>query len=230
MLTQKLINRGSRACLLVAIACCTHAGASVSWNAAADFSATSNPSGVWSYGTRSTSGGNSLLLLTDQQTLGPIASWGDNVNNSLGTPVVSKNTSNSTFQFGSVTWLGLDLTMHPGPVGFGAREFAVTRWTAPTDGPINISGGFLPADSGSTDVFVVLNGTAVFNAFRAGGSSVGFNLNAIVAVGDTVDFVVGNAGDFTFDTTVLNATIVPAPGMIGLAVSGIAAAGRRQRR
>jgi hypothetical protein len=218
------------ACAL-AFAICAPAHATLSWNAGADFSASSNANGPWSYGTRATVGGASLSLLTDAVSGGPVSGWTDIPVAFAGTPFIGKNFSNSVYQSGTVTWLAGDFTMHPGPVGFGMREFAVTRWMAPTAGLATISGGFLPADAGATDVHVVLNGTAIFSAFRAGGTSVNFNLSQPIALGDTLEFVVGNAGDFAFDTTVLDATIViPSPATLALGAGMLGFASRRKRR
>lgn len=200
------------------------------WNASADFSPSNNPAGPWAYGTRSTSGGSGLLLLNDTTGVGPVTGWWDATNNVLGTPFIARNMSSNVFQAGTVTWLGFDFTMHPGDVSAGARQFAVTRWTSPVSDQVNIFGGFLPADIGSTDVFIVINGQTVFSAFRSGGFSVNFDFPTTVAVGDTIDFVVGNAGNFANDTTVLNANIVvPSPGTIALAGIGGVVAARRRR-
>lgn len=202
------------------------------WSASADFSATSNAAGPWSYGTRASATGTSLLLLTNSLGSGSLMGWQDLANSSLGTPVIYRNFSNSTFASGTVTVPGLTLVMHPGPVGFGAggvREFAVTRWTAPVSGAFDISGSFLALDSGSTGVHVVQNGVSLFSAVRASRANTAFSLTGVsMSAGDTLDFVVGNNGSYFNDSTGLIATIVPAPG--AAVPFAVALVGLRRRR
>lgn len=185
------------------------------WSAADDFSAATNPAGPWSYGTRSTASGTSLLLLTDSLATGSFAGWKDNAYSALGTPVVYRNLANGTVVSGTVTVPALTLVMHPGSTGYGpggTREFAVTRWTAPVAGAFDITGSFIALDSGSTAVHVMRNGASLFSAIRASSTNTGFTLRGVsIAAGDTIDFVVGNNGSFYNDSTGLIATIVPTP-------------------
>jgi hypothetical protein len=180
--------------ILSAVAAPAHAAAS--WNAGADFSATSNLNSPWAYGTRATSNGTAFSALNDTLAVGPVAGWWDAPSNELVTPFIGKNLSGATFQSSTVTWLAGDFTMHPGPVGGplgkASREFAVTRWTAPTAGLATI-----------------------FSEFRLGSFRVNFNFTQSLSVGDTLDLVVGNAGNYQNDTTVLDANIViPEPGTV----------------
>lgn len=202
------------------------------WSASADFSATSNVAGPWSYGTRASATGTSLLILTDSLGSGSLMGWQDLANSSLGTPVIYRNFSNSTFAGGTVTIPGLTLVMHPGPTGFGAggaREFAVTRWTAPVSGAFDISGSFLALDSGSTNVHVVRNGVSLFSSIRASSSNTAFSLSSVaINAGDTVDFVVGNDGSYFNDSTGLVANIIPTPGTAAL--FSLSLVGMRRRR
>jgi hypothetical protein len=179
------------------------------FNAGTDFSAVNNPNAPWAYGTRGSPTGTAFSLLSDATQLGPVAIWMDTATAILGTPAISKNQSSATFQSGSVTWLAGDFTMHPGRGDAGNRRYAVTRFTSPLTGLVLISGGFLPADSGSVDVHIIINGATVFTSIRGGGGSVGFEFLQALNAGDTVDFVVGDNGDFLFDTTVLSAFITP---------------------
>ncbi|MEY3141687.1 MAG: hypothetical protein RLY21_180 [Planctomycetota bacterium] len=189
--------------------------AAASWSASADFSATSNFNGPWSYGTRASASGTSLLLLSDTLGAGSLLGWRDIANSSAGTPAIYRNFSASTIVSGTVTVPSLMLVMHPGPVGFGpggVREFVVTRWTAPVSGAFDISGQFVALDSGATDVHVVRNGVSLFSSIRASSSSTAFALNSVVIdAGDTIDFVVGNNGSYFHDSTGLIANIVPTP-------------------
>lgn len=173
-----------------------------------------------------------LVLLSDSFSGGPTAGWHDVANSSFGTPVIYKNFSTGTLVSGTVTIPALTLVMHPGPTGFGAggaREFAVTRWTATSAGTFDIAGSFLALDSGSTDVHVVRNGVSLFSTVRASFANTSFSLSGVsLAAGDTIDFVVGNNGNFTNDSTGLVATIVPSPAAAApLALSLLA---RRRRR
>lgn len=206
--------------------------AMANWSAADDFSSTSNPNGPWSYGTRASAADTSLLLLTDSLTAGSFAGWRDLANSTLGTPVIYKNFSNSTVVSGTVTVPGQMLVMHPSLDNFGpagARELAVTRWTAVSSGAFDIAGSFVALDSGSTDVHVVLNGVSLFSAIRASNTNTNFALNGVaVNAGDTIDFVVGNNGSFFNDSTGLVATIVPAPA--AAAPFALVLLARRRRR
>jgi hypothetical protein len=205
------------------------------WNAAADFSSSSNPVGAWSYGTRATADGTALSLLTDSFSFTPtVGGWIDTANSVIGTPTIYANSGPDPVSFGTVTVAGNSLAMHPAPTGFGpggSREFAVVRWTAPVGGIIAVTGSFLAFDIGATDVHLVLNGNSIFSSIRSGGSNVSFSEPSLtVNAGDTLDFVVGNAGAFEFDTTGLDATIViPAPGAAALMGMGGLVATRRRR-
>lgn len=210
------------------------------WDARLDFSGESNPTGPWCYGTRATALGDDFSLLANSfvQPEGPTVfqGWRDNLNVSLGTPVVLSNTGSEAYVSGSLTVPVNALVMHPGPVGFGTngfREFAVVRWIAPLSGFINVAGAFSGVDSnGDRDVYVTLNGQGIFSGFCDGGEVTPFSLNAVsVAEGDVLDFVVGNRGDFLFDSTGLDAviTVVPAPGAAALLGLGGLVAVRRRR-
>jgi hypothetical protein len=206
--------------------------AMANWSAADDFSSTSNPNGPWSYGTRASELGTSLLLLSDAFASGSLAGWRDIANSASGTPVIYKNFSNSTVVSGTVTIPAQMLVMHPSYDNFGpagAREVAVTRWTAVSSGAFDIAGSFIALDSGSTDVHVVLNGVSLFSAIRASNTTTNFSLNGVaVTAGDTIDFVVGNNGSFFNDSTGLVATIVPAPA--AAAPFALVLLARRRRR
>jgi hypothetical protein len=110
----------------------------------------------------------------------------------------------------------------------------VVRFTAPTSGEFQLNAVFEGREflgSGpatDTDVYILLNGVALFNGEVSGfgppsdqSFATTLNLNA----GDRVDFSVGIGSDGTFlgDTTALDATLaaVPEPEGFMLLISGL---------
>jgi hypothetical protein len=175
------------------------------WSAAEQFSATSNPSGVWSYGTRAAASPGTLNLLPSAFATDGFVGWNDPAFNDIGTPVVYKNTVNAVREVGSVTIPPLALVLHPGPVGFGpSREWAVVRFTVPAPARYKFTGAFGPADGGTTDVRIGVNGVEAFAGVRGFGQTVFYSVIRDLVAGDHVDFEVGPAGNFTFDSTTLD--------------------------
>ncbi len=113
------------------IAPTSQAGAAV-YNAAADFSLSANPNGVWSYFYSNT-------LLPDTLSPGTYQAWwsGQAVPNSIIVGrAVSGSTSNGTVQFGTSY-----LTMDP------ESQTVDVRFTAPSAGTYTITGEFFGADN-----------------------------------------------------------------------------------
>ena len=144
-----------------------------------------------------------------------------------------------------------ELFVHPGhddatfvPSG---EEFALLRWTAGAgeSGNINISGAIrrLNNDSGATNdgigLEIFVDGASVFSAAVPTTTAVPFNVNASIATGQTVDFIVdhGPAELLLSDSGALSATIdltvaqTPEPCTFALAALGLVAfVGIRRRR
>lgn len=205
------------------------------YDLAADFSTAANPNGVWHYGYSTALGG--ALILHTSTSAHPAYAGIDNWHTDLGygVPVILRNSTADavTNNTGTIVLTAGQLASHPGTGG----EFSVVRFTSPEAGLFNVSGAFLGADlvGASTDVHILLNGSAVFdgNVFGFGaGSGTSFNSNWSLAAGDTLDFVVGwGNGDFTSDATSVSAVItqVPEPTASALLVLGGLAAARAVR-
>jgi len=211
--------------LLIAGAChLIAAHAANAWDATNDFTAatTTNPNGVWSYGYNPASIDGYQFQVFDTFTTaeGVIPIWLDSTYNALNTPSFLKNVTSSPLNNGIEPG---QISLHPGPVPNG--DEAILRFTAPEISSYKVDAQFFFGDTGETDAWIVKNGdfasplstlgiTSVNPAF----STVDLQLNA----GDTIDFVVGNHGEFHFDSTPLSVQIssVPVPGAAWLFGSG----------
>lgn len=197
--------------VLAAFACCaTSHAATILADFAADFSTTSNPSGPWTYGSRTTLGA-SPTLSTDHSSYGAnseILAW-----NPAGTlwPIVGLNTTGSTVEFGTGTIIvsaarqGL---LHPGPTG----AFANVRYTAASDFTADLFVQFAGLDrTGTTsDVHILLNGQSLFSStIDAFGATATYTTNLHLTQGDLLDFAVGwgNNGTYFNDSTGFFATL-----------------------
>jgi len=208
------------------------------FDAAADFSPTSNPNGVWSYGWTQALGSSFIADAIHESEAG-LDFWEGSIANGA-TPgsfplVVHNGTANTIITAGTVSVAPGQLALHPGP----DNEYSVLRWTAPRNDAVSIRSvfdGFDFVGPTSTDVHVLHNGSSLFDddvQGFGGSSAVTFNSVLTVAQGDTIDFAVGfgRNGSFFFDTTGLSTTIatVPEPtaralffvGSLGLLIHGL---------
>jgi sugar lactone lactonase YvrE len=178
------------------------------YDATADFSSTSNPNGVWSYGW-SQSRGATFNLYSTPTTNDGLDFW---ISNSSG-PSVWYNPTSASITIGTVTIPAKTLGGHPGSQG----ENTVVRWTAPTNGTYQINAVFWGDDftgPTTTDVAVLHNGKTLYASEVTGyGSSSDQSYTATVSAnaGDTVDFSVGYGtdGNFFYDSTGVSAVITP---------------------
>ena len=213
------------------------AHATSTFNAAADFSATLNPNGAWSYGETPTLGGSFSPLLAG--SCGPLTGWNNSGTSDLSgsPPFIFKGTGTC----GTGTPPSGQLDLHPGSGG----QFADVRWTSPSAGSLAVTATFQGIDptAGGTDVHVLKNGVLLFSAQITGfGVPTSFTYpGGTVVAGSTLDFVVGvgSDGNFLFDSTGFNAQIqplagVPEPGslvLVGSCLVGLAGfTWRRHRR
>ena len=209
-----------------------HAG----YDAAADFSPTSNPNGVWSYGYSTTLGGTFNLYTSHGNFLNPdgtptgLDSWNQNIG--LGNPAVIHNGTNAPlYVAGSALYLPGQLAFHPGPDG----ENSIIRFTAPTTATYALASSFVGLDDTGTtsDVHVFLNEVPLFNGLINGyGAMDTFSTSLNLKAGDQVDFIVGYGTNHTYfaDTTGISATFstVPEPSSVVLvAIAGVGLAGAR---
>jgi hypothetical protein len=204
--------------------------APTTFDVAADFSATNNPNGVWSYGWSST--------LTSALNLYP-----DIVNHSngldvwtvlsWGCPNVSHNGTGSAIDESGIIWQPGQFSLHPG----GGGEYSHARWTAPYAGTFDIAAMFTGTDfwrGPTTDVHVLHNDTSLFDGLINGfGNTSSFSMTVSVGIGDIIDFAVGyGINDNYNDNTALSATIsaIPAPGALMLGGIGAGFVGWLRRR
>jgi len=178
-------------------------------DAAADFSATSNPSAHWSYGSSVIRGGLFAIYTVPGTDFAGLSTWNAP---SLGLPHVNHNGTGSTI-ITTATFPPGALSLHPGGVG----ENYVVRWTAPTAGSYQISATFV-GRSGvgtnpvtTTDVAVLHGSTELFSGWinqNGDGNTTSWSGSRTMGAGETLDFTVGiGTHDHSFDTTGLDAVV-----------------------
>ena len=195
------------ALLCMGILAATESHATV-YNATRDFSTSSNPDGVWSYGYSASGGSSYSMTLFDNQ----LHSWWVKAGYViLDVPAAGINTSGSRLN-------GVDpdqLFLHPGPVSYG--DFAILRFTAPATGTYDVTGQFFAGDSGSMSGSIVLEGN-ILAPLQYFASTTDLSIFTPLAVslssGETLDFVVGNNGNFLFGSTPLSVTITSTSGAV----------------
>jgi hypothetical protein len=203
--------------VLASMAAPTRARADLIYDAASDFSLSSNPNGVWSYGDSATPGGP-LILYTVAQSSSGIDLWGSS--GPFTPPWVGHNGTASVVDIGSsVQFQPGQLGFHPGAGG----EFSIVRFTAPMAGTFDLSASFSGLDfvgPTSTGVHVLQNGNPIFNGLVNGfgpGSGPSIDTTLSLAAGDRLDFAVdfGSNGNFFNDSTGVSVTLstsaVPEP-------------------
>lgn len=194
-------------------------GSAVIWDYAADYDYTQNPAGAWSYGYQTSLGG-ALTLFDEHGDNGEFQYWMHNM--WLNAPSSGLNVSGHMIN-GAANG---EAVLHGGPHG----EIATARWTAPMSGQAHVFGKFGQGDGGEIDALILLNDVPQYSHYSAGIDSF-FDVFFSVNVGDRVDFGVGTAGSFFFDTTPLYATIeiVPEPSALAALALGVLALLRRNR-
>ena len=183
-----------------------------SYDPGAAFSATSNPSGMWTYGWEPYRGATFTPDAANQSTPYPL--W---FGPAGGFPVLGFNNLGVDYQSGTVLDAAGAIVMHPGPSG----QNSVLRWTAPNSGTFLVQGRFFAEDlqGTTTDVAVLLNtSTQIMSGEVTGaalpngqGPGVPFGFVQTVNAGDTLDFTVGFGTDDNYDSdsTGLFLTILP---------------------
>lgn len=137
------------------------------FNPATDFSTTSNPHGVWSFGSEPTTtpGAASIALFTNfYMYSGPVGEWYNGVTQ---TPCVTENLSGSTYTDGPTVWQPGQLVFHAGGYYAPPNTYAVVRFTAPTAGTYTIQAVFSNQSLGGyagQAVAVYEDGTPLFGS------------------------------------------------------------------
>ena len=200
--------------------------AAVAYNVATDFSGSSNPNGVWSYGWSTSLGENLILDTYETNSLyGGLTAW-------LGMPGPGGNPYASPYVAYNGTATSIVISVNnvyqPGQLamvpGF-TNDYAVTRFTAPSGGTFGIAATFsgLSRLGDAVYVYVLHNGSPIFSSSVFGSPSpTSYSVTTNLAAGDTIDFVVATgtpSGNNYETTTLLNATITPAtppcPNLVG---------------
>src|SRR5688572_25609400 len=121
---------GAAAAMLVAHAALVpRASAAVVYDAAADFSPTSNPNGAWSFGFEYPTLGGLFTLESSSGSVMGLDYWASNAGPTL--PAAFHNPTSSTILYGgSAVIEGDQLVLHPGQLG----EYSIARFTAPAAG------------------------------------------------------------------------------------------------
>lgn len=166
------------------------------YDVVANFSATNNPNGAWSFGWTPATFLGGFQLYPEVATGSFYINWHRAGN--FAPPEVWKN-------IGSTTQNGVapgQVTAHPGP----SDEVSKVRWTAPLAGNVAITGAFGAGDSGAVTVFILHNGIPLAQQIGAV-AAVPFDLTVVVAAGDTIDFAVDDFNGYGADNTPINATI-----------------------
>lgn len=183
--------------------------ADITFDAAANFSASENPNGPWSLGW-SANPGTEFNLYTFSGTVSGLKQWSRSQGNTPVPvpPTANFNPTDDAISISDTIWAAKRLTLHPGPAG----EHSVVRWVAPTSGTVTITAAFEGRTSTTTDVNVFYNGARQFAADVNGFSTPSrqsFSTSLTVATGDKIDFTVGygSNGNYSSDTTQCDITI-----------------------
>ncbi len=195
------------------------------YDAAAQFSGTDNPNGVWSYGCTESLGAAFQLYTQQIGSISGLYDWTtapcvppDDPHRVPALIYNSTDASITPVPPGSVTFPAHALSFHPGP----QDQYSVLRFTAPASGNYQVQAVFWGDDfvgPTSTDVHVLHNGLGLYTSevFGFGPSSdQSFTTTVSLEAGDTIDFTVGygtemggccNYASFYNDSTGVSAVI-----------------------
>lgn len=208
---------------------------------AADFDATVNGSGAWTYGGYTATDDASSFTAFTTALVSQFGATGLNGwFGGSGSYMILKNETAGDLSPGTPVYKAGKVTFHPNIAGLQA----VARWTAQAAGVYDIMGLFSASDlvgsTTTTDGSVFVNAASVFSGAVSGAQSqdAPFSFSQALTAGDTVDFVVGfgSDGSYLFDTTQVDATItmqtaaIPLPAGLPLMLVGLGAFAIVRRR
>lgn len=199
------------------------------WVGGRDLSANEKPDGPnellnpnpampqWSYGSRTTIRTTGVNLyggagshVAGGGVHGPMEGWG---NGGAGI-LVNTNTSPDTpphyfnFGFGNLRpFHSQEMLMSP--AGSGGPH-PVVRWTAPEAGRYDVFAYWQDADpygGNGVDAFILVNGSQIYGQNMDNSSGCSTMQSLDLKAGDLVDFVLGDRGEYSFDTTKFNVVI-----------------------
>ncbi|MGO9516697.1 MAG: hypothetical protein ACLPND_06600 [Candidatus Korobacteraceae bacterium] len=194
------------------------------WDATKDFGP-SNPNGSWSYGSGVT--GTSFTLYpfyntdcADYWGVEGIVCWTAELY--YHDPLVSFNTTGEWLDWSTIVGPPNVLIVHPAPNWEPADS--IVQWRAPADGAYRISGFFEILDAVSPTGIIGLvyrNGTQLYRGEllgppaqypdTPGGREDFYFASLSLKAGDVISFGVNSDGNFYYDSTGFNATIVTPP-------------------
>jgi hypothetical protein len=196
------------------------------YDVAADFSITTNPDGVWSYGYETTLGSTFVLYDAATPSAGGISGleqwYSAEIQQSL-LPTVGYNNTDSDIHRDTNIWPPHEVFFQAGFQG----QYSVIRWTAPTAGTYNLAVSFRGDDNvfpTTSDVHVLYNGNSLFSGqVDVYGPAFTFSDILSVKAGDIIDFAVGVGSDGSTigDMTGIGATISSVPEPSGLLLIAI---------
>jgi formylglycine-generating enzyme len=170
---------------------CAASALASTWDVTADFSTTTNPSCVWSYGYTETLGSTPLVLFTEvEDYAAELPYWLDPNYDTLGTPSVGQNLSGSTIY----SIAPGQVAENPGPKG----EYATARWTAPAAGTYSFAVQFLAGNTGIKNGAVLHGTTVLFQESPATNPT--FSTTLTMAAGDTFDVATGLTAGETYES------------------------------
>lgn len=183
------------------------------YDVAKEFALTSNPNGVWSYG--SAAGLGKAPAAFTKKATAPLESgaqavsyWNTGASSWDGYHAAFANLTAApvTVSAGLVVNAGV-LVLHPSNAG----AYAVARFTAPEDGSYAVAAMFKAIDvqAKKTDAAVLVNLSPICRQEPMSKLTLDCNKSGVMLKrGDTVDFVVGNGGDgFQDDSVQLIGTV-----------------------
>ncbi len=195
-------------------------GGKARYDAARDFNTVSPQvaGSLWTYGSLPAGAINTAL---NSFPLFPTYTVGALLRSWSGSSSVIQNYTATTYSVNGAG--GTEIRVAPGQFGQGpgaGNEYSVLRWTAPQAGRYAVSATFAGVDAHgvTTDVHVYHKTTALYNDIIASeflGNGHSYTGTIESAEDDTVDFIVGSNGNFSYDTTGSFASVVYlGPGLV----------------